>query len=352
MKNLLILTKYELKRIFRDRRLLLIVISQPFIIAIIVGLLAHQNPIDLKTAIIVQNPNAITEAYVEELEKDERLEVVDSGETSDIQKGNLRAIITVEGSEMGISELDIEQDPVLGPYRAVLKETALDAYNTTSEKLALGTELIPITARDASVTELQYFDYYASAIMVLLVLLVVLNIAGISITSEKASGTFERLAVTPYTKASIIGSKALSQFLIGFFVLGVGLASLYLIFDITLGDLAVLSALGVLIVMVAVALGLFISAITKSIAESVQLAMYVFFITFLTCGLNAPTETVHPLLLAFMLSTPFYYAVDAARRVNMLDAGWEDIWMNLAILFGFFIVFLVLSIVMLRKESK
>lgn len=53
-----------------------------------------------------------------------------------------------------------------------------------------------------------------------------------------------------------------------------------------------------------------------------------------------------------MLSTPFYYAVDAARRVNMLDASWGDIWMNLAILFGFFLLFLILSIVMLRKESK
>lgn len=158
--------------------------------------------------------------------------------------------------------------------------------------------------------------------------------------------------MTPYSKTSIIGSKALAQFIIGVFVLGVGLASLYLIFDITLGDLLVVSALGILIVMCAVSLGIFVSAITKSVAESVQLAMYVFFITFLTCGLNAPIETVHPLLLSFMLSTPFYYAVDAARRVNMLDVGWGDIWMNLAILFGFFLLFLLLSIVMLRKESK
>lgn len=135
-------------------------------------------------------------------------------------------------------------------------------------------------------------------------------------------------------------------------MLATGLASLYLIFSITIGDLAVLSVLGTLIVMVAVALGLFISAITKSVAESVQLAMYVFFITFLTCGLNAPTETVHPILLAFMTATPFYYAVDGARRVNMLDAGWADIWANLAILFGFFLLFLILSIIMLRKESK
>jgi len=352
MKNLLILTKYELKRIFRNRRLLIIVFSQPFIIAIIVGLLAHHNPTNLKTAIVVDNPNVITETYVKELKKDDRLQIESSGTTSDIQKGQLRAVITVTGSPTGISGLDIEQDPVLGPYRAVLKESALDAYNTTSENLNLGTSLIPITTHDATTKTLQYFDYYASAIMVLLVLLVVLNIAGISITSEKSSGTFERLAVTPYSKTSIIGSKALSQFIIGFFVLGVGLASLYLIFSITLGDLAVLSALGVLIVMVAVTLGIFISAITKSVAESVQLAMYVFFITFLTCGLNAPTETVHPILLAFMTSTPFYYAVDGARRINMLDASWGDVWMNLAILFGFFLLFLILSIMMLRKESK
>lgn len=329
MKNLLVLTKYELKRIFRNRRLLIIVFSQPFIIAIIVGLLAHHNPTDLKTAIVVNNPNVVTETYVEQLNDDDRLAIQGQGSISDIRKGTLRAVITVTGSEAGISALDIQQDPVLGPYRAVLKESALDAFNATSDKLQLGRSLIPITTQDATTKDLQYFDYYASAIMVLLVLLVVLNIAGISITSEKSSGTFERLAVTPYSKLSIVGSKALAQFIIGFFVLGVGLASLYPIFSITVGNLLVLSALGVLIVMVAVSIGLFISAITKSVAE-----------------------TVHPTLLAFMTATPFYYAVDGARRINMLDAGWEDVWMNLAILFGFFLLFIALSIMMLRKESK
>lgn len=352
MKNFLILTKYELKRIFRNRRLLVIVFSQPFIIAIIVGLLAHHNPTDLKASIIVNNPNVITETYVEELKKDTRLEIKSEGSTADIREGDLRAVITVNGSPKGISGLEIEQDPVLGPYRAVLKESALDAYDATNKKLQLGQALVPIDSHDASSKTLKYFDYYASAIMVLLVLLVVLNIAGISITSEKASGTFERLAVTPYSKTSIIGSKALSQFIIGIFVLGVGLASLYVIFSITIGDLLVLSALGVLTVLTAVSLGLFISAITRSVAESVQLAMYVFFITFLTCGLNAPIETVHPILLTFMTATPFYYAVDGARRINMLDAGWGDVWMNLVILFGFFLLFLLLSIIMLRKESK
>lgn len=352
MKNLLILTKYELKRIFRNRRLLLIVFSQPFIIAIIVGLLAHHNPTDLKTALVVTNPNIVTAAYVEELRKDDRLAIQGEGDRADIQNGTLRAVITITGSPTGISKLDIEQDPVLGPYRAVLKESVLDAYDATNTSLQLAQPLVPITTHDATTKSLQYFDYYASAIMVLLVLLVVLNISGISITSEKSSGTFERLAVTPYSKTSIIGSKALAQFIIGIFVLGLGLATLYFIFSITLGNLLVLSALGVLIVMTAVALGLFISAITKSVAESVQLAMYVFFITFLTCGLNAPTETVHPILLGFMTATPFYYAVDGARRINMLDAGWGDVWMNVAILFGFFVLFLMLSILMLRKESK
>lgn len=188
MKNLLVLTKYELKRIFRNRRLLLIVISQPFIIAIIVGLLAHHNPTDLKTGIVIQNANAITETYVDELKKDNRLSVVETGDTADIKKGELRAVITVTGSDTGISKVDIEQDPVLGPYRAVLKESVLNAYDATNEKLHTGISVVSVNAHDASVTELKYFDYYASAIMVLLVLLVVLNIAGISITSEKASG--------------------------------------------------------------------------------------------------------------------------------------------------------------------
>lgn len=352
MKKLVILMMYELKRIVRNRRLLLIVFSQPFIIAIIVGLLANHNPIGLKTAVVVNNPNTVTSIFVSELKNDESLNVQSSGNISDIQKGDIRAVISVNGGVNGISGVDVAQDPVLGPYRAVLEKSLLSAYNNTGDKLGLTKDVLPVTIHDATNDNLKYFDYYASALMVLLVILIVLNISSVSVTSERLSGTFERLAVTPYSKLDIIGSKALAHFLVGIFVLGVGLTSLYLIFSITIGNVIILSALGVLVVMCAVALGLFISAITKSVAESIQLAMYVFFIIFLTCGLNAPIETVHSTLLVFMKCTPFYYAVDAARRINMLDAGWGDISINLIIIGAFFLVFLALAVMTLRKESK
>ena len=180
----------------------------------------------------------------------------------------------------------------------------------------------------------------------------VLNLSGISITSDRVQGTFERLAVTPYSKISIVGGKVLAQTLIGLCVAGIGLLSFHFLFHMVISNLWLVGLINILTVLTAVAMGLFISTITKSVVESVQLAMYTFFVLFLTSGLNGPIESVHPIFLKIMQMTPIYYAVDASRRVNMLGAGWADVSLNLIILVTFFIGFLALAMSLLRKEIK
>jgi len=80
--------------------------------------------------------------------------------------------------------------------------------------------------------------------------------------------------------------------------------------------------------------------------------MYLFFISVITTGIMSPIETANKYFAYVMKAVPFYYAVDASRRVNMVDAGWSNIAINIYILIGSFIFFLVLSIILLRREAK
>ena len=123
-------------------------------------------------------------------------------------------------------------------------------------------------------------------------------------------------------------------------------------FGITIGSIWLIILIDVLVVMTAVALGLLISSITYTVVESVELAMYIFFVSVLTSGIVSPKEVHFPLYNYFIKIIPFSYAVDASRRVNMAGAEWSHVANNIYILLGFFIVFMLLSAILLRREAR
>ena len=349
MNNLLTITSFELKRIFRDKRLTLIVLSQPVVIALITGFLAYRYPTELNVFVHVEHSNPAVVSYSNALIHNERFNVVtgtDEAETL-MKRGDLRAEITIIGQGEAIGSIEIKEDPTLGSFKAALEQPILQAFDGSENHI-----FPTIKTTDATNLSLHYFDYYASAIVSLLIILVVLNLSGISITSDRVQGTFERLAVTPYSKMDIIGGKAVAQAFIGICVAVLGLLSFHFLFHMVITNIWLIALINFLTVCTAVTMGLFISTITKSVVESVQLAMYTFFILFLTSGLNGPIEAVHPVFLRIMKATPIYYAVDASRRVNMLGASWHDVLSNIGMLCMFFIVFLILSMSLLRKEVK
>ena len=376
--KLLTITFYELKRIWRNPRLVVLVLSQPIVIALIIGLLANHDFRDIQVGIINKEHNQYSDQIETKLKESNVLKVsqYQDADQNEIKNGKLMGFIILNIDNTGEGSAEIQFNPVGRFIKSVIIEELSKASNEASKDIvknnlenqinknlaglpintieisASKLEPIIIKGEDASPFDLKFFDYYSSAMMVLLILLVVTNLSGSSITGERVAGTFERLFVTPYSKIDVVLGKALAQFLIGIFVGVVGIASMSLMFNITLGNIWLLILLYSLVVASAVTLGLLISVVTYTVVESVQLAMYVFFISVLTTSIFSPTEVTWKYFPYFMKMNPFYYAVDASRRINMLDAQWQHISTNIYIIAGFFIGFLVLAVVLLRRETR
>lgn len=390
MRNTLTIAKYELKRLFRDWRLVAMVLSQPIVIALIVGLVAHHEPKNIK--ILVHNPgkDQYSAYFIDKLNEDQAIDLADTNEFSndEIVAGKARAIVKIEVSQSVPfkAKIEVKTDPTGSLATIVASQKIAEAASNLAQKLAednvsaivkarqdyLQSQLPVIVPKDlidfsldsqsydplqlrsevGTDTKTKYFDYYGSSMMVVLVLLVVLNLSGIAITSERASGTFERLSVTPYRKSDIILGKAGALFLIGVVVNVLGIASSKVLYDINIGNIYLLGLTTILVVAMAVNLGLFVSSVTKNVVESVELAMYVFFVSFLLSGILLPIENAHPAYAWAMKVLPFSHAVGASRNINMLGAGWVDVRADLGIVSIYILVFLLLSIVTLRREAK
>lgn len=390
MSNILTIAKYELKRLFRDWRLVIMVLSQPIVIALIVGLVANHEPRDIKVLVSNVHENKYSNELIAKLEAGDSLnvEMTSNFSNDDIKNNKARAIVQIDISEENIVQgsINIKTDPagslativaqqkISEAVSAVAREMAQDnVARYASDKSATIKANLPVAVpddvlafnideksydplsvdvKDGTDMKIKYFDFYGSSMMVVLVLLVVLNLSGISITSERVSGTFERMTVTPYRKKDIILGKAMALFLVGLAVNWLGILSLKVIYDISLGNLYLLSLLTVLVVGMAVGLGLFVSSITKNVVESVEAAMYVFFVSFLACGLLLPLDSAHPIYAKLMLIFPFYHAVSASRHINMMGANWSQISNDAYIVAAWMVGFLVLAVISLRREAK
>lgn len=390
MSNTYKIAYYEFKRLIRDWRLMLILMSEPIVIALIVGFMAYHNPTGITVNVVNQKESFYSDLLISKLKADDKLTVTETSSYSfdDIKSGKYRAIISIDitGDKEGQPVIKIMNAPMAGEIEAVIglevAKVAEDISKTlvrdqvqsevdkslTNLKVALPPEIqrkisdikiqtetiqgISVQSESATPFNIRRFDYFASAIMVLMILLVVLNIAGMSITSERSSGTFERLFVTPYSKSSVILGKAMTHFALGIIIALLGVATLWLVFQVAIGTIWLLALITILTVAMAVCLGLMISSLTKTVVESVEVAMYAFFIAVLTSGILSPNEVGQQIFLNLRKILPFYYAVDAARRINLADAGWSQVSANVYYLAGFVILFIFLSIWFLRREAK
>ncbi len=210
---------------------------------------------------------------------------------------------------------------------------------------------IKINESKNTTRKIRYFDFYASAVVMLLVLITCLNMSSASITQERIDGTFERFFVTPYTKTQMIMGKMLTFSVISLIIAFVTIGTLYYVFNASLGPLWLVILITYLTSLSAVAIGLLVSSFTHTIAESIQVSITIFFSCLILTQFIFQTETMHPILTKITWLVPFTYSMQALREVNLLNVGFMDVWQDIAILGGSVIVFISLAIVLLHRKA-
>lgn len=232
------------------------------------------------------------------------------------------------------------------------KIQALDDSSISFSDLKISNDSITIKSVNNTDRKIVFFDYYASAVIALLIMLIALNSSVTTISQERIDGTFERFFVTPYTKASMIFGKMLAYVIVSLALALITIASLAVFFDVTLGPIWLVLLITFINGLAAIALGILISSFTYSIAESIQVGTLIFFTILILTGLIFQPETMHPVIQKLHQFIPFTYAIKAMREVNILGFGFGQVYKDLLILFGSALGFLSLAVIILRRKAR
>ncbi|HEU4643399.1 MAG TPA: ABC transporter permease [Gemmatimonadaceae bacterium] len=217
---------------------------------------------------------------------------------------------------------------------------------------ARGAGHLELRARGWYNPTLDYRHYMVPGILVALVTIVGTLITAQNIAREKEAGTLEQLNVTPITRGQFIAAKLLPFWVLGMIDLGLGLAVGWLAFGIPVrGSIALLFGAAAVYLMVALAIGLWISTLVETQQQAMFVTFFVLMVYLLMSGLLTPIDSMPAWVQWLSELNPVRHFVTITRAILMKGAGIREIAAPLLTLGVFAVVALWLAVRQYAKRA-
>lgn len=272
--------------------------------------------------------------------------------------------VTVEGSQPTITAQTLnkmrELQALLGKQTSAPSPTATTPGTGTAAGTAAGTTPGTTTAAAAATatvhvnylhggSEFTTLDYFAPVLIGFFIFLFVFILSGVSFLRERTTGTLERALVTPLTRAEMVvgylfgfGGFAVLQTLVIQSVAVYGLKVTHV------GSLWVVTLFNLLLAIVALSLGMLLSAFARTELQMLQFIPLVIVPQIFLSGIFELRGMPQWLLVLSKLF-PLTYAANALRGVMIRGDSITLVWPDAVALAAYAALFLLLTVVALRK---
>ncbi len=199
---------------------------------------------------------------------------------------------------------------------------------------------------------LNYKHYMVPGILVALVTMIGTLLTAQNIAREKEIGTLEQLNVTPITRGQFITAKLLPFWVLGLLEFALGLTVGKLAFGIPMqGSLLLLFAAAAIYLVVALAIGLWISTVVETQQQAMFVTFFVIMVYLLMSGLFTPIDSMPDWVQKLALLNPVRYFVTISRAILVKGASIREIAQSLLVLVAFAVTVLTVAIRQYSKRS-
>ncbi len=336
------LVKRILQQIGRDKRTIGLLVFAPILVLTMLHLVFNGDDYTPKIGLVnvpeqIEDKMNLKGAHITQLKGEKQAkELLSSGELDGyLLFDQMRPLVYLEGS-----------DPLING--AAMKWIQM-AFKPLQEQNGSADMNIHYLHGSAGMSQ---FDYFGPVLLGFFVFFFVFLIAGVSFIRERTTGTLERLLSTPLRKWEIV-----LGYVVGFGLFTLVQATIIAAYSIyALGMLMEGSFWNVLLIILllsltALTLGILLSSFANNELQMIQFIPIIVVPQIFFSGLFN-LETISDWLSWVGPLTPLYYAADALRDVMVRGYGLGEIALNLAVLLGFALLFMILNIAALRKYRK
>jgi ABC-2 type transport system permease protein len=353
------LLRKETYHILRDRRTLFVLIMLPIVCVILFGYSIRTDVKDVRLAIVDPSPDATTLELrnrfsatgifrpVAFLDDERDLEKL-------FQKDTVQVAIKFEpdfGDRLSrgeIAHLQVITDaaePNSGTARQNFVNAVVQRYEAETRQRRGSIQIIPEARARFNPTR-ESSNLFVPGLMTLVLNIVAALMTALSLTREKETGTMEALLVSPLRPWEIIVGKVAPYLVIGFISVVTVLVEARLIFGVPIrGSVVLLLFEGLLFILVALSLGMLISARTSSQRVAMIGALLVTMLpTQMLSGFIFPIESMPRALQVISNIVPAKWFVMIARGIMLKGVGLAYLWQETLILAGMAALLLIASV--------
>jgi len=380
----------EFLHIYRDRRVLLLVLTLPPLFTLLFGHAFETGELTGVRSLLIDRDNTPrAQEFIDIISKNKTFQwrrgSADIKDESDLLGHGVKATLVIptgwnESLENGdpkplllcLDASDINTaDAVEGSVRQSLGDFQLKQRDRMIETLPeevfeLGKQLpVQIRKRFVSMMEMwsvdrkllynpksRVIDYVVPGIIGLILQLLTVTLMACTIARERESGTLYQLMVTSLRRREIVIGKMLPYLVVSAFLVVVIMAVSGWHFGVAFHQLPALAVVCLLFLLCSLGLGLLISAFSRTQTQAIQFSVFFLLPVFVLSGAFAPLEQL-PRAVRFVSEFfPLTHFCRAFRLVNMYDAGAQFYVADLMVLLaGALITFLGAAFLLKRIEQ-
>ena len=199
---------------------------------------------------------------------------------------------------------------------------------------------------------LRYPVFMVPALMVMLLTMICGFLPALNIVGEKEKGTLEQINVTPVKRFTLILSKLIPYWIIGFVVLTLCFGIARIFYSLSpAGSLLTIYIFASVFILGISGFGLVISNYGKTLQQAMFM-MFFFIITFIfLSGLYTPVSSMEQWAQYFSMFVPLRYMIEVLRQVYLKGSHFSDLKVQFLALSGFAVFFNTWAILSYRKSE-
>lgn len=352
------LLRKETYHILRDRRTLAVLIFMPIVQVILFGFSIRTDVRDVRLAIVDPSPDAATLAIRDRFNASGVFRTVAvAARLSDLdalfKSDTVQVAVAFEpefgrhlasGQPARILVTTDATEPNSGTARQFYVDAVIQGYEAELPRGAGMVRIVP-QARSRFNPTRASTNLFVPGLMAMVLMIIAALMTALSLTREKETGTMEALLVSPLRPWQIIIGKVAPYLGIGFVSVLTVLVVARAVFSVPMrGSLTLLLAEGTLFILVALSLGILVSARTSSQRVAMLGAlMGTMLPTQMLSGFVFPIESMPTVLQWVTFIVPARWFVTIARGIMLKGVGITYLWRETLVLVAMTVVLLAAS---------
>ena len=372
MKRLLTITKKEFIHIRRDRASMMMALVAPLIMLLIFGYAVNTDINNVKLMIYDGSKTYESRQLIEKFANASYFQIygqadspaaveqaIDMGEvkvglvipadyTQNIKRGRTAQIqVLVDGSDPTIARTAMSYSVILTNRLSVsLKEIQLKKNGLPSGGAA-AVENRPLVLYNPT---LESSKFNVPGVVGLILQNITIILTAFAMVRERERGTIEQLIMTPVTSFELIIGKLIPYVLIGFYDFVIVLVLSNILFGITVkGSLLLLTLLGLVFLVGALAMGMLISTFAKTQLQAMFAAVIFLLPSVLLSGFMFPREAMPKIIYYLSGLFPITYFLVILRGIIVKGVGLQYLLATTGMLI---LLITVIILVTMKKFTK